>query len=158
MFHCRPPAPGRTISSLVLYEGDRLGRSSQLEHGRNTDQPEPAKEEKFLAMHIPLPPLSEQRRIVARMEALAVKIDEARNLRHQAESACDALCRSIIFHPTDDDYRLVPMREIIKLKGPDETVDRNETYRFAGVYCFGGGVFEGQRKSGLEFSYASLRD
>ena len=35
------------------------------------------KEEKYLAMKIPLPPLSEQRRIVARIEELAAKIDEA---------------------------------------------------------------------------------
>jgi len=39
------------------------------------------KEEKFLAMMIPLPPLSEQRRIVSRIEELAAKINEARGLR-----------------------------------------------------------------------------
>ena len=42
------------------------------------------KEEKFLAMSIPLPPLREQRRIVARIETLAAKIAEARGLRRQA--------------------------------------------------------------------------
>lgn len=34
------------------------------------------KEEKFLAMKIPLPPLEEQRRIVAKIDALAIKIEE----------------------------------------------------------------------------------
>lgn len=42
------------------------------------------KEEKLLAMKIPLPPLPEQRRIVARIEELAAKIEEARGLRRQA--------------------------------------------------------------------------
>lgn len=39
------------------------------------------KEENFLAMKIPLPPLPEQRRIVVRIEELAAKIEEARGLR-----------------------------------------------------------------------------
>jgi len=42
------------------------------------------KEEKLLTMRIPLPPLAEQRRTVARIEALAAKIAEARGLRQQA--------------------------------------------------------------------------
>ncbi len=42
------------------------------------------KEEKLLAMQIPLPPLEEQRRIVARIEELAAKVEEARGLRREA--------------------------------------------------------------------------
>ena len=49
------------------------------------------KEEKFLAMEIPLPPLEEQRRIVARVEELAGKIEEARSLRQQALEETKAL-------------------------------------------------------------------
>ena len=32
----------------------------------------------------------------------------------------------------------------------------DETYHFAGVYCFGRGVFVGERKTGLDFSYPKL--
>ncbi|HEX8733137.1 MAG TPA: restriction endonuclease subunit S, partial [Ktedonobacterales bacterium] len=42
------------------------------------------KEERFLALNIPLPPLEEQRRNVARIEALAGRIAEARGLRQAA--------------------------------------------------------------------------
>jgi type I restriction enzyme S subunit len=42
------------------------------------------KEQFFFALKIPLPPLYEQRRIVARVEALAKKIAEARKLREEA--------------------------------------------------------------------------
>jgi type I restriction enzyme S subunit len=42
------------------------------------------KENFFLALEIPLPPLAEQRRVVARIEELAAQIHEARTLRHQA--------------------------------------------------------------------------
>jgi type I restriction enzyme S subunit len=41
-------------------------------------------ENRFLAGRIPLPPLAEQRRVVARIEELAGKIEEARELRRKA--------------------------------------------------------------------------
>jgi type I restriction enzyme S subunit len=52
------------------------------------------KEEKFLAMKIPLPPLCEQRRIVARIEELAAKINAARTLRQNAGKQADHLYAS----------------------------------------------------------------
>jgi type I restriction enzyme, S subunit len=42
------------------------------------------KEDRFLSMQIPLPPPDEQRRIVARIEELAAKVEEARGLRRQS--------------------------------------------------------------------------
>lgn len=42
-------------------------------------------------IEIPLPPLSEQRRIVARIEELAAQIAEARSLRHQAAEEAEAV-------------------------------------------------------------------
>ncbi len=44
-----------------------------------------------LGYEIPLPPLAEQQRIVARIEALAAKIAEARGLRQQAMAEAEAL-------------------------------------------------------------------
>lgn len=51
-------------------------------------------EARFLAMTIPLPPLDEQRRIVARIEELAGKIEEARGLRRQAVEEARAFSHS----------------------------------------------------------------
>lgn len=50
--------------------------------------------ERFLDVEIPLPPLDEQRRIVARIEELADKAGESRELRLAASSEAEALARS----------------------------------------------------------------
>jgi type I restriction enzyme, S subunit len=47
--------------------------------------------ERFLTIRVPLPPLPEQRRLVARIEEVATKIAEARLLRHEAASGAGAL-------------------------------------------------------------------
>ena len=44
-----------------------------------------------LGYEIPLPPLVEQRRVVARIDGLAAQIHEARTLRHQATEEAEAL-------------------------------------------------------------------
>jgi type I restriction enzyme, S subunit len=54
------------------------------------------KEDKLLAMQIPLPPLAEQRRIVARIEDLAAEIEEAHGLRRQAAEEGEALVASLL--------------------------------------------------------------
>lgn len=50
--------------------------------------------EKFLSLEIPLPPLEEQRRIVARIEALAARVQEALSLRERAVEEVDRLFSS----------------------------------------------------------------
>jgi type I restriction enzyme S subunit len=49
---------------------------------------------RFLVTEIPLPPLEEQRRIVARIEELAAKVEAARALRQQATEGADQLVLS----------------------------------------------------------------
>jgi type I restriction enzyme, S subunit len=114
------------------------------------------KEHFFLAMEIPLPPFSEQRRIIARIDELSAKIEMARELRQQLETEYEELCRSIIFDKSAGSPTRKSMRELLKLREPDITVNRESTYHFAGVYSFGRGVFRGQLKSGAEFAYNRL--
>jgi type I restriction enzyme S subunit len=61
------------------------------EKSRGTSGKNRIKPEQFLRVEIPLPPLAEQGRIVARIEALAGKIEEARSLRRQAAEEAKAL-------------------------------------------------------------------
>ena len=110
--------------------------------------------EQFLGVEIPLPPLAEQQRVVARIEELAGHIQEARDLRQQSNDLGDVLGRSILFH--DREAVPTPLNELVRLRLPDVTVRRDEVYQFAGVYCFGRGAFRGSKKSGTDFSYPRL--
>jgi type I restriction enzyme S subunit len=67
----------RLPSTLATVEADCTG-STPLTRNR-------FKEQFFLAMQIPLPPLDEQRRIVAQIEALAARIEQARGLRQETD-------------------------------------------------------------------------
>jgi type I restriction enzyme S subunit len=110
--------------------------------------------EQVLAEEVPLPPLDEQRRIVARIDALAAKIAEARGLREEAEHVGGRLPCSII--RADEATRTIRVRDVARLRTPDVVVSPDQDYQFAGVYSFGRGVFRSVRKMGREFSYPRL--
>ncbi|MBU4222280.1 MAG: restriction endonuclease subunit S [Euryarchaeota archaeon] len=68
---------------------EKCDEKSQGTSGKNRIRPE-----RFLEIEIPLPPLAEQRRIVARIEELAAKIEEARGLRKKAREEAEAFWES----------------------------------------------------------------
>ena len=84
---------------------------------------------KFEKAEIPLPPLAEQRRVVARIEALAAQIHEARTLRHQAAEEAEALIPRATSALLDDSrWELSQLGEILAEKprnglGPKQVVE-----------------------------------
>lgn len=73
------------------------------------------KEDRFLALEIPLPPLAEQRRIVARIEALAAEITEAKRLRQEAVAEAEALVgatASNLFHRHEESLLIDELAEV----------------------------------------------
>jgi type I restriction enzyme S subunit len=114
------------------------------------------REDRFLATEIPLPSLDEQQRIVTRIEELMVKIKKAQSLHQQLIADYSDLCRSFIFNEANNDCVPTPMRELVRLREPDVFTQPEGQYYFAGVYCFGKGMFQGQRRSGTEFAYDRL--
>jgi type I restriction enzyme, S subunit len=74
------------------------------------------KEEAFLQLEIPLPPLTEQRQLVERIDALAAKIDEAKRLRAMAQTESVALInaarRQLIGDSPREDW--IPLGSIVK--------------------------------------------
>ena len=46
--------------------------------------------------------------------------------------------------------------DVMQQRKANVSVDPTGTYQFAGVYCFGRGVFRGQERAGSEFAYSTL--
>ncbi|HEX5399508.1 MAG TPA: restriction endonuclease subunit S [Verrucomicrobiae bacterium] len=96
------------------------------------------KENFFLALEIPLPPLLEQRRVVARIEALAAQIHEARTLRHQAAEEAEALFDTALtarFDSSEWPLKLLP--EVAEVaRGKFAHRPRNEPRFYGGEYPF----------------------
>jgi type I restriction enzyme S subunit len=67
----------------------------------------------------PLPPLAEQRRIVARIEALAAKIEEALALRQQAAKEAEAMIKAIASHllARTDGRQLCSVESVCDVRG-----------------------------------------
>ncbi len=71
--------------------------------------------ERFLDITVPLPPLAEQRRIVARIEELAAKIDAARRLREESSAKATLLETSVIdkvLQSAARDYGQAPLQQV----------------------------------------------
>ena len=117
---------------------DKCDSLSRGTSGKNRIKPE-----LFMTIQVPLPPLNEQRRVVSRIEGFAVKIGAVQKLRKELFSELDLLCRSLLLAKTKNGTIKLPVREVATLRATDVTVDPTESYEFAGVRCFGGGVFRG---------------
>jgi type I restriction enzyme S subunit len=91
-------------------------------------------EAKFLSLEIPLPPLPEQLRAVARIEELAAQIQEARALHRLVEQEAEALrassLRSMLIHCQAEEIELEAACESII-----DNLHSNPRYTDSGVPC-----------------------
>ncbi|MCY4597831.1 MAG: restriction endonuclease subunit S, partial [Bryobacterales bacterium] len=98
------------------------------------------KEEKFLAIEIPLPPLEEQRHLVARLDRVAGLVKERRKVLAAADRDSDLLLRKAFDNATEGvDYR--PMEQVAPLVRRPVDVQPDESYPELGVRSFGHGTF-----------------
>ena len=72
------------------------------------------KESQLLSMRISLPPLEEQRRIVARVEALAARIEEARGLRKDTLERVKTFSQRLRQTGASSEFDLVPLRKYVQ--------------------------------------------
>ena len=118
----------------------------------------------FGQAEIPLPPLAEQKRLVARIEKLAAKIHEASTIRHQAVEEAEALLVAMA-HRSDHDmatkekegWKRTKLSDVIEEVDDSHVVKRDHSYPNLGMYSFGRGFFHKPPIDGLATSAKSLR-
>jgi restriction endonuclease S subunit len=96
-------------------------------------------------------PLAEQGRVVARIEELAAKIEEAGELRKQAAEEAEALIVST--HLQLAGMRNRKLGELLTLDEDEVRVTPDGHYPQVGVRGFGGGLFPKREISGMETTY-----
>jgi type I restriction enzyme S subunit len=98
--------------------------------------------QEFLEQYlIPLPPLEEQRRIVARIEELMDRVREARRLRQEAQKDAERLWQSVLAQtfprPGSDlpeGWRWVQLREVCKpTERRDPTKEPESTFQYVDI-------------------------
>ncbi len=98
------------------------------------------KPEALLTYRLPLPPLEEQRGIVARIDRLATKIDDARQMKQMIEDEANALLRSQFSRIADDAPRR-KMADVAPLVRRKVEVRSDTEYAELGIRSFGRGTF-----------------
>lgn len=97
------------------------------------------KERDIAGVNLALPPIDEQRRIVARIEELAAKVHEARYIRSASLAAAHSLVAST--HAALSPSRLEPLSNFFDLDEEPVSIGIGTSYPQAGVRGFGGGLF-----------------
>ena len=138
---------------------DQCNDKSRGTSGKNRIRPE-----RFLEIEIPLPPPLEQRRIVARIEALAAKIEEARELNNKKAKDLDHLLICMA-HRNDLDnekkaqksWRKIRLEAVLTLLDDSQPVYADKSYQNLGIYSFGRGLFHKTPIDGALTSAKTLR-
>jgi type I restriction enzyme, S subunit len=120
--------------------------------------------QQFLSLEIPLPPLAEQRRVLARLENLAAQTHEARTLRHQATEDAGALLVALAHRADLDEsakhragWQRKRLSDVIQFVDDSHKVTPDTSYPNLGIYSFGRGLFHKPPIDGLATSATALR-
>lgn len=107
-----------------------------------------------LSYEIPLPPLDEQHRIVARIEEFASKISEAKGLRAAGSQQAHAMIVST--HAALSRTEPEPLSSYLELHEDSVPIELGKPYPQVGVRGFGGGLFRKQAVIGGETTYRAF--
>lgn len=104
---------------------------------------------KFLPIPIPLPPLPEQRRIVAKIDRVASRVEEAKRLAEQIEEEQTALLLRRVEELSKAAPR-APMAEVAPVVRRPVEIQPDEWYPELGIRSFGKGTFHKDPVKGSE--------
>lgn len=120
--------------------------------------------DQILAHEIPLPPIAEQHRIVSRLDNLVGKVNQARQLRTEADEETASLSVSMSLRAvlTDKEkaasgWRKLRLDECITLVDDQHKVTLDGSYPNLGIYSFGKGLFHKPPIEGTSTSAKTLR-
>ncbi len=112
------------------------------------------KAKRLLPIPTPLPSIEEQRRIVAKIDELTVKIEEARRLHQQAVEEAEAFVISV--HIQLAGSRKRKLGDILTLDEDEVAVRPTGEYPQVGLKGFGVGLFAKSAISGTETTYRAF--
>ena len=108
-----------------------------------------------LTYTIPLPPLNEQRRIVAKLDTVAELVGERRKVIETAEHDAKAMLVNA-FRKSIDGAPYHPMSEVAPLVRRPVEIEPDQSYPELGVRSFGRGTFHKPPLSGMEVGSKKL--
>jgi len=108
-----------------------------------------------LQYQIPLPPLPDQRRIVARIEELAAKIEEARSLKESINLTCHRMLLAN-FSEVISGAKSKPMNEVAPITRRPVEVETDRDYPELGIRSFGKGTFHKAALRGIDVGTKKL--
>ncbi len=114
-----------------------------------------AKKEQIFDIEILLPPLPEQKRIVAKIESVKSKIEAIQKLRAEQEKEMNNL-RYSIFEDLFNTYGDTEIGSLIIEDNDSVPVDPTKIYEFAGLYGFGNGLFVRGFQNGNDTTYKTF--
>ena len=113
------------------------------------------KENEFLSVQIPLPPLEEQRQIVGRLDRLAELIEKRRKAAAATDDDMWALLTKAFERAIEAAPRR-PMAEVAPLVRRPIEIDPDQTYPELGVRSFGRGTFHKPGLAGIDVGTKKL--
>ncbi len=125
------------------------------EQARGTSGKNRIKPSAFLDIEIPLPPLEEQQRVVAHLEAVESRLTRIRQLREEQDRELKAVLGSA-FNRLGAHAESKPMSDIAPLAWRQITIDPDASYTEYGVRSFFKGIFFRRKVLGSEFTWQKL--
>jgi type I restriction enzyme S subunit len=107
------------------------------------------KQAALLSLEVPLPSIEEQRRIVARIDAVQQQLQQADTLRLSIDHDIASLL-AVRFQETLKQAEWLPMRVVAPIVRRDVVVDHQSNYAELGIRSFGKGTFHKPTLSGIE--------